>query len=155
MQDEPQTRIAYTRVFRSGAEDFHPAVDGDRRIELNVIFTQVPGTLRALEEAATLAKDLDARVRLLAPQVVPYPLPLNCPPVLREFSESRFLAMACAQSVETDVQIYLCRDAEELLLEKLSPHSIVIIGSRKHWWPTRETRLARKLRRKGHYVCLM
>ncbi|MEP7355298.1 MAG: hypothetical protein ABI824_18860, partial [Acidobacteriota bacterium] len=109
-------------------------------------------TLRALEEATKLAKDLNARVRLVVPQVVPYPLDLKSPPVLLEFNENRFLAMACAQSVETHVQIYLCRDAEELLLEKLSPPCIVIVGGRKHWWPTRETRLVRKLRQKGHHV---
>ncbi|MEO5923515.1 MAG: hypothetical protein ABIR70_06785 [Bryobacteraceae bacterium] len=154
MQDERQSRMAYSRVLQGNVGDFghtHEDLD-DRRIELHVIFTQVPGTLRALEEATTLAKDLNARVRLLVPQVVPYPLDLKSPPVLVEFNESRFLAMARAQSVETDVQIYLCRDAEALLIEKLSSPSIVIIGGLRRWWPTRETRLARKLRQKGHHV---
>ena len=48
--------------------------------------------------------------------------------------------------------IYLCRDRVETLTAVLSPHSLVVIGGRKRWWPTAEKRLARKLRRAGHEV---
>jgi hypothetical protein len=30
--------------------------------------------------------------------------------------------------------------------------SIVVIGGRERWWPTRENKLARQLRREGHEV---
>ena len=43
-------------------------------LEVVVLFTDVQGTLRALKTAAELARNLNGRIRLLAPQVVPYPL---------------------------------------------------------------------------------
>jgi hypothetical protein len=54
--------------------------------------------------------------------------------------------------VETNVQIYLCRDPFEALEGALSPGSLVVLGGRKRWWPTREKRLAKKLHRAGHEV---
>ncbi len=52
-------------------------------------------------------------VTLIVPQVVPYPLPLNSPPVPRDFTERHFRVLADECSVETTVRIYLCRDLDE------------------------------------------
>jgi hypothetical protein len=128
-------------------------------LEVTVIFTGLKATTRALRSAAELASNLHGRIRLVVPQVVPFPLPLDSPPVLVRFQEERFRKLACELPVETRVEIYLCRDADDLLLERLEPHSAVVIGSRRpcwpaKWWPTREKTLARKLRRKGHEVML-
>ena len=60
--------------------------------------------------------------------------------------------IASDSRVETRVSIYLCRDLLEILQSVLKPHSLVVVGSRKRWWPTREKRLARKLRALGHQV---
>jgi hypothetical protein len=54
--------------------------------------------------------------------------------------------------VDTRVAIYLCRDPLETLQSVLKPHSIVVVGTRKRWWPTREKRLAAKLQRLGFEV---
>jgi hypothetical protein len=123
-------------------------------LEVTVIFTGLKVTTRALRSAAELADNLHGRIRLVVPQVVPFPLPLESPPVLVRFQEERFRKLACELPVETRVEIYLCRDADDLLTERLEPHSAVVIGACKHWWPTREKALARKLRRKGHEVML-
>ena len=63
--------------------------------------------LAALKEAGSLASGLGARITLLVPQMVPYPLPLESPPVLLDFSENRFRVIASESPVETSVQIYL------------------------------------------------
>jgi hypothetical protein len=42
----------------------------------------------------------------------------------------------------------------ETLAAVLEPHSLIVLGARKRWWPTQEKRLARKLRRAGHEVIL-
>jgi hypothetical protein len=105
-----------------------------------------------LQEAGTLANSLGARIQLVVPQVVPYPLPLDSPPVLVEFNENRFRVMASKSPVETSVHIYLCRDRFETLVSVLQPGSIVVLGGRERWWPTKEKRLARKLRRAGFEV---
>jgi hypothetical protein len=83
---------------------------------------------------------------------VQYPLPLESPPVLVEFNERRFRLIASQSPVETTVQIYLCRDGLETLTNVLTTGSIVVIGGQKRWWPTREKKLARQLRRAGHDV---
>jgi hypothetical protein len=121
-------------------------------LNISVVFTSVNATLGALKEAASLASNLGGRITLLVPQIVPYPLPLADPPVLSDFSERRLRVIASNCRVETSVSVYLCRDPVETLKCVLKPHSLVVVGSRKRWWPTAEKRLARKLRSAGHEV---
>jgi hypothetical protein len=134
----------------------HPgqtAIDGaEPRLNIAVVFTSVDSTLPALRRAGNLARSLGARIALLVPQVVPYPLPLETPPVLIDWNERRFRVIADDSPVETLVRIYLCRDRLDLLHTVLAPHSIVVIGGRRRLWPTWERALARRLRRAGHEV---
>ncbi|HYL34790.1 MAG TPA: hypothetical protein VEV17_02625 [Bryobacteraceae bacterium] len=121
-------------------------------LHISVIFTAVESTLAALKHAGVLAGNLGARISLVVPQVVPYPLPLRNSPVAADFNERRFRVIAGQSRVETNVLIYLCRDRLETLRTALKPHSLVIIGGRKTWWPAPEKRLAAQLRRAGHEV---
>jgi hypothetical protein len=130
-----------------------PAIQkAESRLNVAVVFTSVESTLAALRKAGALADRLNGRITLLVPQVVPFPLPLTSPPVLLDWSERRFHVIASESPVETTVRIYLCRDGLEALRTVLSPHSLVVVGGRKRWWPTAEKRLARQLRRAGHEV---
>ena len=122
------------------------------RLHIAVIFTSIEPTLWALREAGAHASRLNASLTLVVPQIVPYPRPLSSPPVLLEFSERRFRVLAGECPVETAVRIYLCRDRDVMLKQVLPPHSIVVLGGRKHWWPTGEKHLARMLRRASHEV---
>ena len=128
------------------------AEEADSKLDISVVFTSVDATLSALKEAGNLAATLGGRITLIVPQVVPYPLPLTTPPVLVDFNERRLRVIASRCRVETRVSIYLCRDPLETLQSVLKPHSLVVLGSRKRWWPTPEKRLAKKLRRFGHQV---
>jgi len=74
--------------------------------------------------------------------------------VLLDFSERRFRVIAAESPVETTVRLYLCRDRMETLAAVLEPHSLIVLGGRRRWWPTQEKRLVRKLRRAGHEVIL-
>jgi hypothetical protein len=124
------------------------------RLEIVVIHTTQARTLTALARAGALADRLSARITLVVPQVVPFPLPLNSPPVLLEFSERRFQEIAAGLPVETSVQLYLCRDPFETLPAVLKPHSLVVVGVRQTWWPSAEKKLVSRLRRAGHEVIL-
>jgi hypothetical protein len=124
----------------------------ERKLNITVVFTSVKATLTALQQAAMLAGELDARITLLVPQVVPFPLPLTSPPVLIDFNERRFRVIAERTPIQAAVQVYLCRDRDDVLAGALRPHSLVVIGGRQSWWPTAEKRLARRLRKKGHQV---
>jgi hypothetical protein len=126
--------------------------ESDPKLEITVVFTSVDATLAALKEAGNLAESLGARITLIVPQIVPYPLPLTSPPVLVDFNERRLRVIASHCCVETRVSIYLCREPLETLKSVLKPGSLVVVGTRKRWWPTAEKRLASKLRRIGHEV---
>jgi hypothetical protein len=123
-----------------------------RVLDVNVLYTDVPGTLAALRKAGELAANLRARIQLIVPEVVPYPLPLFRPTVSREFSERRFRTLAKGLHIDTQVRICLCRDRERLLADALPPRSLIVIGGRKRWWPTAEQALASRLCRCGHEV---
>jgi hypothetical protein len=142
---------------RSLTQNIRAEVDPSDRLEVNVIFTDKEGTLAALRTAGSLAHSLGAHINLVVSQVVPLAFPLVRPPVSVPFTERRLLNLASqgAQgSLETVIQLYLCRDKRQCLLKALKPHSLVVIGGRRRWWPNEESRLARLLRSKGHQVLL-
>ncbi len=123
-------------------------------LEVNVVYTRLPGAAKTLHTASGLARGLGARVTVHVPQVIPYPLELKAPPVSVAFAEQQLLALAGEQPVETNIQMYLCRDLTETIRRVLKPDSVVVIGGRKRWWPTPEKKLAAILRRDGHRVLL-
>ena len=123
-------------------------------LEVNVVYTRLPSAAKSLDVASGLARGLGARVTVHVAQVIPYPLELKSPQVPVQFAEQQLLAMAGEQPVETSIRIYLCRDLTDTIRQVLKPDSVVILGGRKRWWPTRERRLAAALRRDGHRVIL-
>jgi len=124
----------------------------ESKLNISVVFTSVESTLEALKRAGELASRSRGHITLVVPQIVPFPLPLTSPPVLIDWNERRFSVIASESQVKTDVMLYLCRDRSETLARVLAPRSLVVVGGRRRWWPTAETRLAWKLRRAGHQV---
>jgi hypothetical protein len=139
---------AATRPLEPGAEA------ADSRFEVTVIFTSLEATFSALRAAGALSARLGARIALVVPQLVPFPLPLHSPPVQVDFNERRLRQLASESRVETVVRVYLCRDPSNAFAMALKPRSLIVLGSRKRWWPTAEARLAGTLRRAGHLVIL-
>ena len=127
----------------------HSIVSLQATMEIVVFHTTVAETLQALKTAAHLAQGLSARIRLLVLEVVPYPLPLDHPDVTLPFTHRRFRTLAENASVETHVDIHLVRDREKALTSILEPHSIVVIGAHRNWWPNK---LAKCLKRTGHQL---
>jgi hypothetical protein len=121
-------------------------------MEIVVLHTTVPETLAALKTAAHLAHGLSARIRLLVLEVVPYPLPLDQPDVTLPFTHRRFRTLAENTSVETSVDVHLVRDRDKLLESILEPHSLVVLGAQRSWWPSANGKLAKRLERAGHQV---
>jgi hypothetical protein len=54
---------------------------------------------RGFEGSRYLANSLGASITLVVPQIVPYPLPLESPPVRVEFNENHFRVMASKSPV--------------------------------------------------------
>jgi hypothetical protein len=135
---------------RGTAEGLRPG-----RLEVNVIFTNPQATAAALKIAGSLARDLGACIRVRAAIAVPYVLPLDNPPVSVRFSERLLSDLLCGlelDAFEPSVHVYLCRDRLQTLSSVLVHNSLVVIGGRKHWWPTAESGMAKALRSRGHRV---
>jgi hypothetical protein len=154
MGSEGKMALAYESNLATGTG--HPAdaegVRRERQLEIAVVFTSIGLTAQVMKEAGLLANQIGARITLIVPQVVPWPLQLSTPPVLLDFHEARFRAIANRTGVPTDVRIYLCRDRIPTVEQAIQHGTIVMIGVRKRFWPTAERRLAWALRRRGHQV---
>lgn len=141
----------------SGASAVTPPGIEDQReakgLVITVVFTTVSATLLALKQAAEFGRSLGARIRILVPHAVPYPLPLDRPQVDPGIRLRRFRTIVLDAAVETWLDVRLCRDTQHCILQDLCPSSLVLIGGRKRWcWCTREERLAKKLSFAGHHV---
>ena len=146
--------LAITKLVSPALHPVRPPAE--EALSVFVVFTSIPSTLAALQQAGTMAKSLGAHIKLLVPQVVPYPLPLNSPPCPLESSEKRFRVLAGQCPIRASVHIYLCRDSAAMLNSVLAPGSIVVLGGKvRPFWPTREQKLARQLRKAGMEVLLV
>ena len=148
--------------LKHGSQQAPPDVSGNgRKLDLQVIFTDLPKTAAALAKARSMARGLGIRITLLVARVVPYPLPLAEPDVPVEFTEHLLESLACERddAEDMDVEIYLCRDRNETIRRALPPDSLVIVGAPKRPWPsgwfTWERSLARMLRRDGRRVLVV
>lgn len=128
--------------------------DGDEPegLPVTVVLTTVRATLFALERAGQLAAQLGARIRILAPQVVPFPLALDCPDVESSFKFRHFRTLCDSGAIETEIDVCLCRDAVQGVVQSLCPGTIVLLGGRTRWWRRREMRLAKAIEAAGHDV---
>ena len=120
-----------------------------------VVFTSINWTLKALGKAREIARPVGAPIVVVAVQVVPFPLPLDKPPVPMEFVIRRFEERAEELPEKTKISAYLCRDQMVALKRVLNRSCPVLMGVRKKIWPTRDKRLAWKLRRAGYQVILV
>src|SRR5947199_4855743 len=121
----------YARIVNNALKRAPASSQSERAgFAVTVLFTTAAETLDALKTAATLAADLNARVNLVNVQAVPYPLPLDRPPVYVEFSAERLRAVAKQASLPVEIQLYFGRDAAETLASVLSDNVLVW----KYFW---------------------
>jgi hypothetical protein len=125
------------------------AADG---LRVFVPYTSVELTKAALTEATVLTRNLDVHITLFAVQIVPFPLPLERSAVAPDFLEQRLLAIAGETEAPVDVQLIFARDLDFGMQRVLPPNSLVVVATKKSWWPTSEAKLARSLVRAGHSV---
>lgn len=124
-------------------------------LEVNVIFTEPRATAAALKSSESFARGFGACIRLRAAIAVPFRLPLDQPPISVCFLEQLLrdlVGQPEQDGFERTIHLYVCRDRSETLLQVLKPNSLVVIGGRKHWWPTAASRMAGALRAQGHRV---
>src|SRR5262249_8624965 len=109
-------------------------------------------TRSALKYAASLAMDLDVRLRLIELHVVPYGVPLDSPRVDPRYLARRLRQLAQESALPISAEVIYARDWEQGLRRSLAPGSLILMAMKRSWWPTKDKRLAERLRKQGHQV---
>jgi hypothetical protein len=151
--------LGFRAVFRESTCFLQRLVDApieeQGRLCIYILFTEMGETLAALQSAGALSTDMTAEVTLLVPVTVPYPLPLEEPPVQMGFICRRITELADSVPMDIQAYVYLCRDPQRTIANALRPHSLVVIGTSRHWLFNRSKHIAKQLRSQGHDVVLV
>src|SRR6186713_3191410 len=120
----PTTAVPFQTV-RSGSRAcriqlFHPEIQQQpARLRIHVLFTNSTDTRVALSTAIDMATGLDSEIALIVTPIVPFPLPMENPPVPLEFASDQIRRLAeTVHDGGIDLQgyIYLCRNPIETLI---------------------------------------
>lgn len=123
------------------------------KLEIRVIYTDCKATLVAIRYSARLATSLQARIRIVLPAIVPWPLTMDECPVCEAHHRRLLRTVADGIRIETVAEIVRCREYADLN-RTMPPHSIVVVGGRRRWWRpwSIDNRLERALEAGGHNV---
>ena len=120
---------------------------------VSVVYTTFEDTLEASRIAADLAQAMQVPLRVVHFRTVPRQVPVDQPDGLSPVETEAFVGRLRQEGITTArVRVYLCRDELRTIPYAFSPHSIVVIGGRRSWWPTRAERWRRTLEEAGHFV---
>ena len=118
-----------------------------------VLATSTAGSRAALALAIPLARGSGARLVVLIPKIVPYPISVDRPIDSTSFITRRYREVVDELNFDADIKVCLCRRVDDVVLQLLPAASTVVVGGRAgRWLPSRSERLARTLRRRGHHA---
>jgi hypothetical protein len=117
-----------------------------------VVFTSIEETLHAVQAAAGFAKTLGLPVTVVHFQVVPYPLPVDCPAGRSPLESEEFRTRVEQLDLDLPLRTYLCRTERDAIPGAFRAHSLIIVSNRRRWGITRSSRWSRKLEAAGHFV---
>jgi hypothetical protein len=119
---------------------------------IHVLATSIDGTRAALATAVPLARGSSARLVVLVPQIVPYPLAVDRPTDATCFTERRYRDMVEKTGGEAAIQVCLCRTIRDI--ERVIPRTTTVVlgGPSGAVLASREERLARRLTRLGYHT---
>jgi hypothetical protein len=98
---------------------------------------------------------LNVRVRLVAVHSVPYAVSFGCPAAVHAHLVEQLVDLASRCPFPVEPQVVMARGWMEGFEYAMHADSTVLVGTRKHFWRTREESLARDLARGGHNVALI
>lgn len=124
-------------------------------LEIVVPYTEWSLTQAVLERAQGLTAGLNAKVMLVAIHTVPYPADFECQAAVHSYLVEQLVDLASQCPLAVEPQVVLARSRTEGFRHVLSDRSMVLLGTRKHWWRTQEEVLARALVRDGYNVALV
>ena len=124
---------------------------GERELEIVVPYTEWALADAVLQKAAVLAGGLNVRIRLVAVHSMPYAASYGCPAAVHAHLVEQLVDLASRCPFPVEAQVVMAQGWVEGFLFAIGPDSMVLVGSRKHFWRTREESLARG----GHNVALI
>jgi len=142
--------------MREKAQNGVAAIDLAQHVaerDLVVPFTTPELTRAAMRAVDRMGAGLNASVRLVKVQVVPFPLDFDKSPVFVSFLKNQISQLH--SDLVMSGEIRLAREFETGLIGTLRRDSVVILASPKRLWRTNNERLAAALRRRGHKVILV
>jgi hypothetical protein len=119
---------------------------------VNVVYTSTDETFAALHIAGGFATALSVPLILVHFRRVPYSLPVDSPAGISPIQSEEFLERLRAEGLDVQRRVYLCRDDRQAIARGLTPPSLVVVGGRRRWWPTRAEGWRLALEAAGHYV---
>ena len=117
-----------------------------------VMHTTVDETLAAIRVAADFAAVLSVPVTVVHFRTVPFTLPVETPPGISPIETEAFAERLAAEGLDVRLRVYLCREERQAAPSAFERHSLIMVGGRRRWWPTRASRLGRMLEAAGHFV---
>jgi hypothetical protein len=118
-------------------------IEEEPKLAIYVAYTSEGETVNALRQAAQMAAGLNARLQIVAPQIVPWAADLDHPPVDPAFTGAKMLKLAEQAGVDADVHVVLCRDCLVGLESVLGKNAVVVAG---------ENKLTHQLTKRGHHA---
>ena len=122
---------------------------------VSIVYTGFTETLRAARVGAALATKMGAPLRVVHFRAVPRQLDVDRPDGLSPIESEEFTTRLLEEGISARARVYLCRDEAKTIPYAFKPHSIVVIGGRHSWLPTRIERWRHALEDAGHFVVLV
>ena len=129
--------------------DREPAMRTDA---VSVVYTTVDDTLRAARVGARLADAMGVPLHLVHFRSLPAQEDVSAPAGISPLETEEFVSRLRERGITASVGVYLGRDDARSIPWAIKPHSLVVVGGRRRWWPTRVGRLRRALEAAGHFV---
>ena len=136
------------RLDERSLRGFAKVQRGPGELQVFVPYTCPELTKAALAQAATLTRNLGAHITLFAVHLEKQGAAVGS-------LEKMLAGMAQSAGARADVRIDFAGDPGLGCTQTLPPHSLVVMATKKRWWPTAQMKLAQALARAGHSVALL
>jgi len=151
-------RTAASRNPRLNAES-GDALDDERERPIRTdavyaLYTSPEETLSALRVANRFAGAMGVPLTVLHLRSVPYNWPLDAPSGISPIQTASFENRLREANLAPSIAVHLCRDERDAIAAALKPHSLVVVGSNRHWWQRGTERLRYLLEAAGHFVVI-
>lgn len=126
-------------------------ISGPDTSHVTVLFTGLVPTVKALTVARGIGRALGVAVSVMVVKTARYGPGGGAVPTAID-AETDALQRRLRAAGDVRLRMFTASRASEALSVALAPHSLVVVGGRRRWWPTSVSRMCDWLEAHGHYV---